>query len=448
MSEKELQNIAKGKYTLRLAALRLKAASMPVEDFHVFLNPSEVESVSEEKYARLASVCEFGRNGLVLVPLLVTWLSLAIAALAYTQTYSRSSDSFFKQWADGFPGTHVGFPIISFIETAKIDVILISLLFLLTLLVQIFESTAHWRASKLRSWLDDELFKLASSSLVISLGEGPENKQPAWAVEVHTAINHLNHTLEGVVALVNSSQATLKNMADTSETTLKNIMETSQAKLESSVREFQRAINNQQVGVETLINSSQKVLNELVDTSQTTLKHLIDTSQDKLEGSVREFRVAISDQREAVDKFMSGINEIRRVLDGLEKIYVEGEQIYLSLDETLPRIEKTFETMATHQHTTVTALDSISQQTNLASQAIGSIATQFTQTHLVQSTSQAATQMKETAELMGKIAAQMNDTVNHMYKNLVRLASQTPVKTAPPKSGNISRFKSWLEKFL
>src|SRR5204863_9253872 len=118
------------------------------------------------------------------------------------KTYTLSPDAFLKQWADGFPQANLSFPIPNFIEVAAVDASLILLLILLTGIAQVIETFAHKRTAIICSWLDEELYKLAASSLVKSLGDGPENKQPAWAVEVHTAISHLNQALAGVKGLV------------------------------------------------------------------------------------------------------------------------------------------------------------------------------------------------------------------------------------------------------
>jgi len=403
VSDNELSKIAKGKYADRLNFLRLNAQKTPAEEFYLLLNPADVESVAEAHFASRAYTLEFWRNGLILLPLFITWLSLGMAALAYIQTYSLSPDPFLKQWADGFPKATLPLPILSFIDVAAIDATLILILLLLTFFAQIIESDARKRAAQLRSWLDEELYILASSSLVKSLGEGPDNRQPAWAVEVHTAINHLAQALKGVEGLVQSSQQTLQN---------------------------------------------------LVQTSQTTFNNLVDASQDKLEGSVREFRGAIGDQREAVEKFMSGTIEVRRAVDKLEKIYVEGEHIYQGLNATLPKIDQSFSTISTRQDAAATALESMSSQTNSATKAIGDIAAQFTQTQLVQSTYQAAMQMQQTAEIMRNVALQMGQTVNRQIQlqthleqqeNYMRSQTAVPPYQNPQTTDPTPAHTSWIE---
>jgi methyl-accepting chemotaxis protein len=393
MSYEELAKIEQGKYTKRLDFLHLPSTKTSPEEIYLLLDSTKVESAAETQLSRWAHRLEAWRNGLILLPLLLTWLSLGLAALAYIQTYQAHADQpFLKQWADGFPGTSLPFPVLSFIEVAGIDAALILILILLTIAVQIIESYARSQASKIRAWLDDELFNLASSSPVRSLGVGTDNKRPAWAVEVHSAISHLNNAL---------------------------------------------------IGVESLVKSSHDTLTNLVNTSQTTFENLVKASQEELKGSVTQFSGAIRDQREAVENFMKGTTEVRGAVDELKKIYEEGERIYQGLNGTLPKLESSFSTMATRQDNVATALEAMSSKTAQATEAVGNIAQQFTHANLVQSTYAAAQCMQQTAGAMHDIALQMGNTVDKQMQLQVHLEQWMFRKPSPPPK-KTSWFRQWL----
>jgi hypothetical protein len=390
MSFETLKKVEQEKYAKRLYFLHQQSPKISPEEIYLLLDPAKVESIAETQFARWAYRLESWRNGLILVPLLVTWLSLGLAAIAYVQTYQTNPDQpFLKQWADGFPGTT--WPVPSFIAVAISDALLISIMLSLTIGSQMIESHAQKKAATLRSWLDDELYGMAAASEMRSLGAGTENKRPAWAMEVHDAINHLNTALRGV---------------------------------------------------ESLVSTSHDALKLLVSTSQTTFENLVQASQEKLEGSVRQFGGALRDQREAVEQFMSGTTEVRRAVDKLEKIYVEGENIYLGLNNTLPKIEGAFSTMATRQDNAASALESMSSKTDNATKAVGDIAQRFTQVGLVESTSLAARQMQQTAEAMRNIAVQMGNTVNQqiqLQNQLNQWANHMPSQSVNPprKTGSL-----------
>jgi hypothetical protein len=73
---------------------------------------------------------------------------------------------------------------------------------------------AHNQALEIGAWLRSELEDLSQSLQVRSLGAGPENKKPQWAVEVHTAIDSLNTVLEDVKAAVGQTQLSFAETID------------------------------------------------------------------------------------------------------------------------------------------------------------------------------------------------------------------------------------------
>jgi hypothetical protein len=240
MSYQELAKIEKKKYAERLDYLRASSMQSSPEEIYLLLDPVKVEMAAEAQLSRKAHTIEYWRNGLILLPLMCTWLSLGLAAFAYAETYPQHPEQpFLKQWADGFPGARLWAP--DFITTAGIDVVLLAALLILTIWAQNIEHDARNKAARIRSWLEDELYRLAKASVVRSLGVGAENKRPQWAVEVHGAILHLTNALMGVESLVKSSQDTLTTLVNASQITFENLVRTSQEKLEGSVLQFSGA---------------------------------------------------------------------------------------------------------------------------------------------------------------------------------------------------------------
>src|SRR5437667_1368386 len=132
VSYKELAKIEQGKYSKRLDFLRRQSPKTSPEEIYLLLDPTKVESAAEAQLSLWVHGLEYWRNGLILMPLLFTWLSLGLAALAYVETYSPSlNQPFLKLWADGFPGTTWLVP--NFIEVAVFDALLIAILLGLTI---------------------------------------------------------------------------------------------------------------------------------------------------------------------------------------------------------------------------------------------------------------------------------------------------------------------------
>src|SRR5438105_8554320 len=252
MLENDLAKVAGGIFKKQLLFLRQQGTRIAPEEIYLLLDPAKVESTAEDYFSRWAVSLEAVRNIFILLPILVTWLSLGLAAVAYAQIYHLYPDqSFLKLWADGFPGIHwpvPGFPIV-----AAVDVGLLTFLLSLTASIQFIEWNARRKAAGLRSELDVEILNMVISSQIHSLGAGPGNKKPAWAGEVQDAMNHLTNAVSSVEALVRASQDALKLLVTTSQTTLENLVQASQTKLEGSVREFSQALTDQRIAVDEFI---------------------------------------------------------------------------------------------------------------------------------------------------------------------------------------------------
>lgn len=376
MFEKNLGRIAGGIFIEQLKFLRLQGMYLAPEDIYLLLDPAKVESTAEDHFARWAAHLEAVRNIFILLPILITWLSLGMAAVAYAQIYSLyPQESFLKLWADGFPG--VTWPVPAFPVVAALDVILLTFLLSLTAGIQSIEWRARSKAAWLRTQLDRELLGMVIQAQRQVLSAGPGNRKPAWAGEVQNAMNHLAHAVSSVEDLVKASQESLKLMVDTSHRALENLVQTSQATLEGSSREFSRVL---------------------------------------------------SDHRAAVNEFISSTTDMHRAVDKLSEIYVSGERIYRGLNDTMPGVRDSFKTMAEHQEKAASALTALSGNSNRATLAITEIAQQFTDTRLISSTTQAAGQMQQTSKTMESVAGHIQYTVQQQADLQLQLKQLLPVQ--------------------
>jgi hypothetical protein len=216
-----LSLVDNGNVVKRIQYLRDKYEIISPDEMHLLVDPTDVGSIAEAKFARKAIRLEGWRNALVLFPLMVTWFSLGLAAIAYAQSIAINAklvaQPFLKQWAEGFPAittisfgflqiplTLKGFRLFTFGEIALLDFVLLLILLFITLRVQQMELRARNKAAEITEWLEEELYELSKESLVRSLGPGPNNKQPVWAIEVHAAINQLSNVLTEVKSIVMS----------------------------------------------------------------------------------------------------------------------------------------------------------------------------------------------------------------------------------------------------
>lgn len=209
--EKRFKKLQGGEFSRRLQKLGTEATSTTPEELFLFLKPEEVEQAAEAKYGRLAYVIEAIRNALVLLPLMVTWLSLALAGEAYNEGIKKnpalSTEPFLQQWGDGFAPLKTA-PLgplkisllwhktswFTFSHVALADGVVLFLLFLLTACFYLFERQAQTSAVQLRAWTERTLLNLSEQSLH-RWGKTPEGTQRALANKMNEALVKLEQAI-------------------------------------------------------------------------------------------------------------------------------------------------------------------------------------------------------------------------------------------------------------
>lgn len=192
----------------------LKIRSLLAEDLYLvapfemreLLDPEDIRTALEMRGTRSLPLLEGIRNVLVVLPLMVTWFSLGLAALAYHQSLSLpkkqvdtiAGQGIFQQWQAGFPllqnvalgSWHIPLSIgntrFTFSEVALLDVAILNSLLLLTALIYIIEGRAHQIGVKVAKLMEEELATFSQLSLELN----PESKDgaPPWAAKLQNSV--------------------------------------------------------------------------------------------------------------------------------------------------------------------------------------------------------------------------------------------------------------------
>lgn len=223
-----------------LKDIRGQAERLSPYEMHLALDPEPAASAAEAYLAAPSHAIEGVRNALVVLPLMITWLSLGIAGAAYEQSvaiYSQPATTktssaaaaaasaansstpppFFQLWQQGFPtlksvvigSWHIPLVvnkvrIFTFAEVAFADFFILATMFVLTLLAQGIELHAARKGRDLYKWLEDQLYELSKISIAWALGPGQEQK-PRWAMDVQEAMNALTGVMGQVESAVRAS---------------------------------------------------------------------------------------------------------------------------------------------------------------------------------------------------------------------------------------------------
>lgn len=290
--QKRLEQLQDGQFSRRLEELRRESSRTTPEEMYTFLNPSQVTMAAESSFGWWAYVVEATRNALVLLPLTITWLSLGLAGVAYTENITihkeLGTEPFLQQWGEGFytlktvtlgpfkiPLLWHTTRLFTFAHVAFVDAVILGMLLVLTVVVYFLERHAYTRAAQLGAWVEKELYTLTGQSLH-RWGKTPEDTQRALADKMTEAMTKLGNALEEV-------------------------------------------------------------------------KKVLEKSQQDVTESVGHFKSAIDYQSTAVDRYIEGAKEVEGSVGELKVMFVKGAEVYEQLGTMLPEMEKQVEGLTQNQ---------------------------------------------------------------------------------------------------
>src|SRR5258708_6920793 len=318
----KLKQLDDNKFVQRLEQLRMDCERRSPEEMYLLLNTAEIGDAIEIQFGQKARKLEGWRNICVLLPLMITWISLGIAGAAFVQSVhvntKVTAQSFFSLWISGFPDLksvqiigRLSLPLViagqrlfTFSSITVLDFFLLLFVVLLTWRAHHIDNQAHHDAIELSTWLREEFDQLCQGSRVHSLGPGPENKRPQWAVEVHTAIQNLHEVLDSIKKVTSESQS-----------------------------------------------------------------HFTET--------IERFTDTYHQQNQSVDKLINNADNVGVSIDNLKTMFGRSESTYQRLETILPQIDQQITKLASQQETATMALQGIAAEITSSSQAIIELARPF-----------------------------------------------------------------------
>lgn len=208
--ERRLKSIGKlGAYEI----VRDKGYLLAPFEMRQMLDPEAIRTATELRLTRWLPLFEGVRNALVVLPLVLTWFSLGLAALAYYQSLKLpakqsstiTGQSLFQQWQEGFPllpsvtlgPWHIPLTILNarftFSEVAFLDVMILLSLIILTLVIHLREGYAHWVSAGIAKRMEEKLDTFSRNSNALTARAGhPE--MPSWASVVVDSAGTVEHT--------------------------------------------------------------------------------------------------------------------------------------------------------------------------------------------------------------------------------------------------------------
>lgn len=255
--------------------LRRRSKFLAPFEMRQALDPIATGEAIEARITRALPFWEGLRNTLVVVPLMITWFSLALAGAAYEQSIqalpknsTSQLASLFQMWQEGFPllkyvavgSLHIPLVInhtrtFTFSEVGFLDFAILAVLLLLTAFIQLVEARAIRIGRKVTNWLDQQLFEFTKASVMWSLDPTAPDK-PRWAAALEEAVFRsvdsaadvqntaakLTEVYQQIHAIYQELDATLPTVKDQVESINKNQQLTTE--------EWQRMVRQLQVAIE------------------------------------------------------------------------------------------------------------------------------------------------------------------------------------------------------
>ena len=285
-----LRRVDNGNVVTALKALRDNVKRTSPNEIYLVLDPSGVAQAAEAQFSQEAQIVEGQRNTLILLPIMVTWISLGLAGLAYAQSIAMDktlvAKPLLQQWAEGFTNLkyvsvwlfHMPLAIgpwhyFSFGDVAFLDFLLFVILLVLTRRAQRIEVRAAKDAAELGIWLREECEILRAHTFARTIGQGAGGDTPEWAVLVNESVANLQAVMDEATKLIRSFDEVLRDDRET-------------------VSKALAAVDN----LNAIYESGRRTYEKL----EVTLPHL-DTSIDKMTDSQLE-------AMRSLDKIASAVN--------------------------------------------------------------------------------------------------------------------------------------------
>lgn len=220
-------------------------------EMSLLLNNDAVAQAVEARIMRVAAFFESARNMLIIVPIMLTWLSLALAGAAYENNLTTAKPNgkpFLQQWQEGFaplktihllkwniPLFYHGERWFTFANFALTDATLLCVILILTIIGQALEIWAYRRSTRVAEVLERHMYTLNSKTLLGSISADPDAKMPPWLRELRTDLGRLRDVIDKM------------NTA-----------------MDDSMDRYKQAISQQEKAVSELVDDTQKVHDSVV----------------------------------------------------------------------------------------------------------------------------------------------------------------------------------------
>ncbi|HEX6796300.1 MAG TPA: hypothetical protein VF116_01150 [Ktedonobacterales bacterium] len=232
----------------RLIAVDPEVDSLRFDVIRDIVGPQQVLDELDHSRGGTSRKLSAWRNVFALLPLLLTWLALGLASLAYHQELAADSKligtPFLDLWQTGFGG-RLG---LTFAGTALIDLVLLTILVILTAWLHLAEGLEQRAATDVVGRLNDALARLAIT-MERHEKNAPKTDLKTVATSISSALGKVEGSMNSIVKaneqLVKAASESMNNAKTEVETFIQGLFTSVTATLETMKSGYQAFISGQ-----------------------------------------------------------------------------------------------------------------------------------------------------------------------------------------------------------
>ncbi len=253
---------------------------LTAETMYRWIDPVGFQHEVEDALSHGVTPWHIVRNCVSVLPLIVTWVSLLLALIAYPQdTFAGdATKSFLLLWAEGFHGG----TFLRFSLTAGIDAALLSLFLIFIFITSALDGRAYSSSTRFAQTLQkatEDLMAVAASSHVIS-----------------------------------TDQDAIKNVAEAVQLVVKEAMKANQKIVKETMEANKLAVESADKSFKHFIETSFEKLTEVTQTSKENVNQIVQLSKEAIEASNDRADKLFTRTNSTLGTFEVNVNKLQTVL--------------------------------------------------------------------------------------------------------------------------------------
>ncbi len=350
----------------RLKMAATNALKMSPEAVYAWVDPDRLKHEAETTLARPAEKMSSLRNIVIIIPLTLTWLTLALAAIEYVTDIQNHHDDIYQPflalWQNGFP--HAGWPItITLADVGFVDFVLLAFILFLTLREQRIQRHAQIEAQSLTEEVDKVTQQLVAISsrkthrAVVGPDATAQDVANAMQDVIDQAFNRAQQfnvaAEQRLTQIADAAQRSILASQQAVEQLLANRLDPALRSMSDNIDHLQRQLAASQHGIDELANASGQIANAAGELARNAGAYM--AAANEIRGHIQELRNTQQELVNRIDAVGGTLDASATALQQVANAIGGGKiaELQRKYDETIGHLSETNR----HLNATTTNMD-------------------------------------------------------------------------------------------